>query len=116
MLFGITLIYVNYEPVFLFFNSNPNFVATCKPLLFALIIPVFIGGNLALEQLIFSLNKNRVYISTTIFITIFGTISLLLFSHFFLLKGVIWSLLTTEIVLITSYLVLVKKALTPSNE
>jgi len=116
VLFGITLIYVNYETVFLFFNSNPNFVATCKPLLFALIIPVIIGGNLALEQLIFSLNKNRIYIITTIFITIFGTVSLLLFSHFLLLKGVIWSLLTTEIVLITSYLVLVKKALTPSKE
>ena len=68
VLFGITLIYVNYETVFLFFNSNPNFVATCKPLLFALIIPVIIGGNLALEQLIFSLNKNRIYIITTIFI------------------------------------------------
>jgi len=116
VLFGITLIYVNYKLVFLFFNSNPNFVATCKPLLFALIIPVIIGGNLALEQLIFSLNKNRIYIITTIFITIFGTVSLLLFSHFLLLKGVIWSLLTTEIVLITSYLVLVKKALTPSKE
>ena len=106
----ITLIYINYKPVFLFFNSNPNFAVICKPLLFALIIPVFIGCNLALEQLIFSLNKNRAYISTTIFITIFSTISLLLFSHFLLLKGVIWSLLTTEMVLIISYLVLLKKA------
>ena len=106
----ITLIYINYKPVFLFFNSNPNFAVICKPLLFALIIPVFIGCNLALEQLIFSLNKNRAYISTTIFITIFSTISLLLFSHFLLLKGVICSILTTEMVLIISYLVLLKKA------
>lgn len=109
VLFGITVIYTNYEMVFLFFNSNPNFLATCKSLLFALIIPVFIGCNLALEQLVFSLNKNRIYIRITVFITIFGTISLLVFSRFLLLKGIIWSLLTTEIVLFVVYGLLLKK-------
>ena len=76
---------------------------------FALLIPFFTAITLPLEQLIFSLNKNNIYIKLTITITIFNIVGISFLMMFFGLLQVFFLLIITEIFLITIYFSILKK-------
>ena len=74
----------------------------------AIFIPLLVGTTLALEQILFGLNKNDIYIKTTIFITVFNVIALSLIMTFYGLKEAFFLLMFTELMLIFIYLLILK--------
>lgn len=75
----------------------------------ALLIPFFTAITLPLEQLIFSLNKNKIYIKLTIVTTIFNIAGISFLMIFFGLRQVFFLLIITEIFLIMIYFSILKK-------
>jgi O-antigen/teichoic acid export membrane protein len=107
-LLGIT--YLFSHSVLLFFKvDNTVFNRLETYLHIALLIPFFTAITLPLEQLIFSLNKNKLYITLTIATTIFNIVGISLLMMFFGLLQVIFSLIITEIFLITIYFSILKR-------
>lgn len=97
------------HPILKFFRVEEILINQLEKYLhIALFIPLLIGCTLPLEQLIFSLNKNKEYIRITVIITIFNTIGLALAMKFFELKEVFFMLILTESILIIAYLALLK--------
>lgn len=74
----------------------------------ALFIPLLIGCTSSLEQLMFSLNKNKQYISLTIASAIFNILSLSVTMKYFELKEVFFILIFTEASLVIFYLIILK--------
>jgi Na+-driven multidrug efflux pump len=74
----------------------------------ALAIPLLTGITLPLEQLIFSLNKNKQYIALTMASTSFNIIAMSLLMHYFGLLQVFFLLIVTEASLITAYYFILK--------
>lgn len=74
----------------------------------ALVIPFLIGFTLPLEQLIFSLNKNRQYIRTTMIMTCFNILTMSLVMKFYGLKEAFLMLILTEAILIVVYIILLR--------
>ncbi|MFN8326051.1 oligosaccharide flippase family protein [Flavobacterium sp.] len=81
----------------------------------ALLIPFFTAITLPLEQLIFSLNKNKIYIILTIATTIFNIAGISFLMIFFGLLQVFFLLIITEIFLITMYFSILKKYFTKTK-
>ena len=92
-----------------FFKVEVNHISQLENYLhIALIIPFFIGCTLALEQLVFSLNKNKEYIKITIIMTCFNIISMSLAMKLYSLKEAFIMLILTEFILVITYLLLLK--------
>lgn len=90
--------------VLTFFKVEKNLIQQLYIYLqIGLILPFLIGITLAMEQLIFSLNMNKIYITTTIFITIVNIIGVAALSTFFQLKGIFMFLIAIELFLTIIY-------------
>ncbi|WP_306351272.1 oligosaccharide flippase family protein [Flavobacterium sp. '19STA2R22 D10 B1'] len=74
----------------------------------ALLVPMFISLSLPLEQLMFGLNKNKIYIKIAISITVFNIILTTLLLPRFELLGVITSLIVTEALFVVLYYIILK--------
>lgn len=96
-------------PILKFFRVDEVLMGQLEKYLhIALLIPLLIGCTLPLEQLIFSLNRNKEYIKITIIITILNTIGVGLAMKFFELQEVFFMLILSESILIIAYLTLLK--------
>ncbi|AWI25073.1 oligosaccharide flippase family protein [Flavobacterium pallidum] len=73
-----------------------------------LLIPLLIGVTLPMEQLLFSLNKNRYYISITIASTILNAVGITIAMTYFALREAFFVLIITELCLICIYLLILK--------
>ncbi len=92
-----------------FFRVEANHIKQLEIYLhIALLIPFLIGFTLPLEQLIFSLNKNKQYIRTTIIMTCFNIVTMSLVMKFYGLKEAFIILILTEAILIVIYLIVLK--------
>ena len=115
LLLLLSLVYLFSDFVLLFFKVEkkmiPEFV---NYLHIALLIPFLIGITLPLEQLLFSLNKNKQYIKLTIISALFNVIGLSLIMTFFGLKEAFFLLIITELSLIFIYLLILKPYFSPS--
>ena len=115
LLFLLSLVYLFSDFVLLFFKVEkkmiPEFV---NYLHIALLIPFLIGITLPLEQLLFSLNKNKQYIKLTIISALFNVIGLSIIMTFFGLKESFFLLIITELSLIFIYLLILKPYFSPS--
>lgn len=102
-------IYFLSDAVLHFFRVEKNLFSLLKNYLhIALLIPLLTGITLPLEQLIFSLNKNRQYITLTIASTCLNIIIMSLLMHYFGLLQVFLLLIITEVSLITIYYIILK--------
>lgn len=108
LLLMITCLFSGF--ILTFFRVGPELVSEMENYLhLAIFIPFLIGITLPLEQLIFSLNKNKEYISLTVFsalLCVAGTAVAILAGG---LTAVFVMLAVIEIVLISSYIVILKK-------
>ena len=114
VLFGV---YFFSTPVLEFFRVEEILINKLEKYLhIALFIPLLIGCTLPLEQLIFSLNKNKEYIRITVIITLFNTIGLAFVMKFYQLKEVFFMLIITELILIIAYVALLKPYFTKETK
>ncbi len=92
-----------------FFRVDINHIAQLENYLhIALVIPFLIGCTLPLEQVIFSLNKNREYIRTTMIMTCFNIITMSLVMKFYSLREAFIMLILTEALLIVIYVLMLR--------
>ena len=94
--------------ILVFFKVKSNLLQMDMYLKTALFIPLLIGFTLPFEQLLFSLGKNKEYIKTTIGITLFNIILLIISTKFFGLLSAFLTLIFTEICLFVIYWILLK--------
>ena len=107
--FILLLLFVFSEYVLKFFRVEKQIFYLLENYLhIALLIPLLTGITLPLEQLIFSLNKNKQYIALTMASTTINLIVMSLLMHFFGLIQVFFLLIITETVLISIYFMLLK--------
>lgn len=105
----ITLFFFNAELILSFFKvSMSDITILSKYFKIGLLIPVFMGISFALKQLIFSFNKNSIYIIITIVSTIINVVIM-----YFLLKnigliGAFLSNIFVEFLIIVSYTFVLK--------
>jgi O-antigen/teichoic acid export membrane protein len=105
----LSIVYLFSEPILIFFKVEKNMLNEYNNYLnIAIFIPLLVGTTLALEQILFGLNKNDIYIKTTIFITVFNVIALSLIMTFYGLKEAFFLLMFTELMLIFIYLLILK--------
>lgn len=100
----VTLFFFNSEIILSFFKvsvSDINILS--KYFKIGLLIPVFMGISFALKQLIFSFNKNNIYIIITIISTIINVIIMYFFLKNIGLKGAFLSTIFVELLIIVSY-------------
>lgn len=92
------------EQVLTFFNVSQDSDHILLIYQLALILPIFIGINLAFEQLMFGLDKLKQYINFTYGITLFSFLFLIYLTSYYELFGVITGLIIVELLLIVFYL------------
>jgi O-antigen/teichoic acid export membrane protein len=112
----IALIVFFSSEILVFFKVTLNLIPQFENYLhIALIIPLLIAITLAMEQLIFSFNKNKPYIRITFFITLFhilGVSSMIFWQNVYF---VFLFLIVTEIFLILLYSILLQPLLNKKN-
>ena len=100
----LSIMFVSAENVLLFFKVENQMLPDLIPAFrLSLVIPLLIAVSQPLEQLLFSLNKNAVYVKLTIFATLLGVLSLIIFTPFFKLLGALVILILTELLLALFY-------------
>jgi O-antigen/teichoic acid export membrane protein len=105
----LSLIFVFTPEVLTFFKVEEAMILDLTPVFrLSLVIPLLIAVSQPLEQLLFSLNKNEVYVKLTIIATVIGVLSLVIFTTFFELIGVIIILIITELLLALFYYISLK--------
>jgi O-antigen/teichoic acid export membrane protein len=105
----LSLIFVFTPEVLTFFKVEQAMILDLTPVFrLSLVIPLLIAVSQPLEQLLFSLNKNAVYVKLTIIATVIGVLSLVVFTTFFELIGVIIILILTELLLALFYYISLK--------
>lgn len=105
----LSIIFIFTPEVLTFFKVEQAMITDLIPVFrLSLIIPLLIAVSQPLEQLLFSLNKNAVYVKLTIVATIIGVLSLVVFTTFFELVGVIIILILTELLLALFYYISLK--------
>jgi O-antigen/teichoic acid export membrane protein len=112
----IALIVFFSSEILVFFKVTLNLIPQFENYLhIALIIPLLIAITLAMEQLIFSFNKNKPYVRITFFITLFhilGVSSMIFWQNVYF---VFLFLIVTEIFLILLYSILLQPLLNKKN-
>lgn len=90
--------------VLTFFKVEQTMIIELTPIFrLSLAIPLLIAVSQPLEQLLFSLNKNAIYVKLTIIATVIGVLSLVIFANYFELIGAIIILILTELLLVLFY-------------
>lgn len=74
----------------------------------AFLTPLILGISFALRQLMFAFHENKAYINITIYITILFFLILILLLKIYSLKGVFFSIIFAEILIIILYLLVLK--------
>lgn len=93
----LALVLVFSTKILIFFKVEAAHLLEIENYLYlAVFIPLLIGITLPLEQLIFSLNKNKEYIRLTIISTIFNVLGLSVLMHAFGLAQAFFLLIFTE--------------------
>jgi O-antigen/teichoic acid export membrane protein len=100
----LIVMFIFTEKVLIFFKVEGSMVVDLIPVFrLSLVIPLLIAISQPLEQLLFSLNKNRVYVKLTIIVTIIGVLCLVVFTPYFQLIGALVILILTELLLALFY-------------
>jgi O-antigen/teichoic acid export membrane protein len=100
----LSLMFIFTTDVLAFFKVEQDIIVELKPLFrLSLVIPLFIAISQPLEQLLFSLNKNAIYVKLTIIATVIGVITLILITNYFELLGTVVILILTELLLALFY-------------
>jgi O-antigen/teichoic acid export membrane protein len=98
------------KDVLLFFNVKSNNI---YPLIYAfqasLLIPLLLVLVTALEQLMFIVQENKTYLKTIFYITFFNIFTILVFTQYWPLYGVIGAIILSEILFIIFYYYLAYK-------
>lgn len=116
LVFILIIIYFLTDAILHFFRVEKQLFAVLENYLhIALLIPLFTGITLPLEQLIFSLNKNKQYITLTILSTCLNIVIMSLLMHYFGLIQVFLLLIVTEVCLITIYYIILKPYFTKAK-
>ncbi|WP_026703784.1 lipopolysaccharide biosynthesis protein [Flavobacterium soli] len=102
--FSALILFFFSQNVLFFFRVEVNVMEHLqRTFQMALIIPIAMVFSLSLEQLMFGFHNNKIYFKITIFVTIFNLVTILLFSKFFDLSGVIVSVFLSEVVFVYLY-------------
>jgi len=105
----LSVLFVFTEDVLVFFKVDAIMIFDLIPLFrLSLVIPFLIAISQPLEQLLFSLNKNVVYVKLTIIATIIGVLCLIIFTPHFKLIGALVVLILTELLLALFYFLSLK--------
>lgn len=105
----VTLFFFNTELILAFFKvSMSDMTILSKYFKIGLLIPVFMGISFALKQLIFSFNKNSVYIIITIASTIINVLMMYFYLKNIGLLGAFLSNIFVEFLIIVSYTLVLK--------
>jgi O-antigen/teichoic acid export membrane protein len=99
----ITMFIFTREVLTFFKVENPMIADLIPAFRLSLVIPFFIAVSQPLEQLLFSLNKNAVYVKLTIIVSIIGVLCLLFLAPYFKLIGTLVILIITELLLALFY-------------
>lgn len=100
----LSIMFVFSQEVLTFFKvENPMIADLIPAFRLSLVIPFLIAVSQPLEQLLFSLNKNAVYVKLTIIATIIGVLCLVVFTPYFKLIGALVILILTEMLLALFY-------------
>lgn len=112
LIFLLIIVCVFSQEILAFFKVDSNHMIEIETYLhIAIIIPLLIGITLPLEQLVFSLNKNKEYIKLTMVTTIFNVLGLSFLMNNFGLTQAFLLLIFTETSLAFAYWFLLKKTL-----
>ncbi|MET3025469.1 oligosaccharide flippase family protein [Flavobacterium sp. UW10123] len=111
-IFILLLVFIAFvfaEEVLLYFNIETN---DLKPMVYffrlGLIIPIFMAISFALKQLLFALDKNKVYINITIGSSIFSLLAFFLLVKTIGLQGAFIATIFIEIMVIVLYCAVLK--------
>lgn len=100
----LAAMFIFTEEVLTFFKVENRMIVDLIPAFrLSLVIPLLIAVSQPLEQLLFSLNKNAIYVKLTIIATIIGVLCLVIFTPYFQLIGALVILILTELLLALFY-------------
>ncbi len=104
VLISSLLLFFLSDKVLVFFRVEHNLIKDLQVLFqLALIVPIAIVFSLSFEQLMFGLHNNKLYFKITLFVTIINLTTILLFSYFYNLLGIIASIFLSEILFVYFY-------------
>lgn len=104
VIFSALLLFFFSNSVLFFFRVDPHVIKQMQiTFQTALIIPIAMVFSLSLEQLMFGLHNNKLYFKITFFVTIINVVTIILFSKFFYLSGIIVSIFLSELAFIYLY-------------
>jgi O-antigen/teichoic acid export membrane protein len=110
------IVFIFSESVLHFFKIQNNNIEIISNLLrFSLALPVLISVSYALEQLLFSLDKKSFYIKVVIPSVLFNFLMMFVLFNNYKLKGLISSLMVTEITVILAYSIFLYKYFKVNN-
>lgn len=100
------IFFTNTNRTLMFFNVNIQDVHKLEPYFkIGLFIPIFMSVSFALRQLMFSFEKNKLYIKITIISSILNVVLMVFLLKLIGLKGAFLSTIIVEFLIIVSYLV-----------
>jgi len=98
------LLFFLSEKVLVYFRVESDMIKDLQILFqLALIVPISMVFSLSFEQLMFGLHNNKLYFKITFFVTVINLITILLFSYFYNLSGIIASIFLSEILFVYFY-------------
>lgn len=98
------LLFFISDKVLVFFRVEDHLIQHLKVVLqTALIIPIVMVFSLSLEQLMFGLHNNKLYFKITFIVTMVNLATILLFSKYFNLSGIIASIFVSELLFVYLY-------------
>ncbi len=110
--FSMTILFV-FSSKAIYFFTKKNVLESSDVLKIAVLIPVLLAISIPLKQLLLGFNKQRFYIRTTMIMVVVNMVLMVVLLRFFNIKGVLSSLILTEISIITIYSVLLKENIIP---
>ncbi len=102
--FSLLVIALFSEKILQFFNVSAATIEQLNDIFkISLLISFLMGISLPLEQLMFLVNKNKIYIRITIFVTVINVLLILILIRNYNLIGIIAALLFSELLFILLY-------------
>jgi O-antigen/teichoic acid export membrane protein len=104
------IIFFKSNEILIFFHVKTSDLNTMNHYLsIALMMPVLFVLNNALEQIVFALDKKKLYINVTVLTTILAIFLLTILTSLFNILGTMYALIITEIVILIFYIYIFKK-------
>lgn len=112
----VFIFFLNTKSILIFFKIKPGDIYQMTNYLkTGLVIPLLMGISLALKQLIFSINKNNIYIWITVLSTIISVLIMFVLLKLFGLAGAFITTIFIELTIIISYIIILKKSFLSRN-